>query len=1005
VTRRIFSIAPHAPFLDTLVARILDGTLLADWPRTGPFWLSDVTIILPTQRARQALADAFERAGHGLLPDIRTLGGDVAEEEPFLPPFDMALPGAVSSIERRLVLSHLVSAWAGTPDGRAAFATPPTPGEILGMAESLGTLIDDLVIEDVSAEALRSLEPQLESEGAQYWQQALRFLEIALEAWPAHLAASGRVDAAALRNLRLDRQADALPILHGERPVIAAGSTGSIPATARLLAAIADLPRGALVLPGFDTSLSPEAVLGAKSPPHGHPHYGLSRLLARLAAAGADVIELAPEIETAGAARTSLVNHALALTETTALWADQRFAPARLAAATEGMAVIAAHTEEQQGRAIAIAAREALGQGRTVGIITPDRTLARRIAAELARFDIVVDDAAGAPLFQSPVGRLARQCLGVATSGLGPIDLMGLLRNRAVTLGRARAELAAIGDDIDLGLLRGQRPMPGIDGLRAVLTANIDKDTKYPARRLDASRGAAVSALLDDLEHALAPITALLASKTLTAPDLVAALAAALEALTAGGGLPEGGDEWRRWVETVSLSGSAGFAFAPIGLDGVLFALMAGNQVRTRTERRRDIAIWGQLEARLQHPDLLILGALNEDIWPGPADPGPWLSRGMRLAVGLEPPERMQGLAAHDFAQALGNPRVVLAFAERVGSSPALPSRLVQRFEAFVGQSAAGELRLRGARWLAAADALDAAPAAVPARRPLPNPPVKHRPRQLSVTEIETLMRSPYDVYAKHVLGLKPIDPLGAVPDARERGTVIHAIFASFIEEGHAIDDPGALEVLKRLARTAFASFDAIGERRDIWLRRFDHAAGLFLAYERARHHRVAKRHAELSGSWTLPLREPFTLTGRADRIDELTDGKLELIDFKTGSPPQPGQMRAYEAPQLLVEAAMADAGAFTVGGKASDLTYVKIGFGPAAFLVRPFALPTGVDTMEAAEEASRRMQRHIEHFLMTQVAMPARLLPLSTQRYPGAYDHLARTAEWTLLDKGEDEF
>ena len=88
----LFSIAPNAPFLTTLADRILDGTLLNGWDRSGPFWLADVTIILPTRRSRLALAEAFRVRGHALLPDIRTFGGEAAEEEPFLPPFDAPVP-------------------------------------------------------------------------------------------------------------------------------------------------------------------------------------------------------------------------------------------------------------------------------------------------------------------------------------------------------------------------------------------------------------------------------------------------------------------------------------------------------------------------------------------------------------------------------------------------------------------------------------------------------------------------------------------------------------------------------------------------------------------------------------------------------------------------------------------------------------------------------------------------------------------------------------------------
>ena len=1004
----LYSIAPHTPFLPCLVEAVMDGRLLGGWDRSGPFWLSDVTIILPTRRAREALADAF--AAHpqfsGLLPDMRTFGGEVEDEEPFLPPFESpALPASASRLQRRLTLSALVAAWASTAEGRAAFSTPPTAAEIFSMADSLGTLIDDLIIEERSPADIRALGGEMAQELGNYWQQTLQFLDIALNAWPNWLKDQELADAASLRGLRLERQANAARFLFGDRPVIAAGSTGSIPATARLLKAIAELPRGAVVLPGLDMAMSPdmhEALLDPTTNPHGHPQYGLAQLLRRFGAGVGQVTELCPVSHP----RTPLVNLALAPTARTALWSEQRLPDAVVAEALAGVATIQARNEDEEARAIALAGRDALERGQTVGIVTPDRNLARRIAAELRRFDIVVDDAAGTPLFHASAGRLARQILNLASGNCAPVDLLALLRNRATTLGLERGALAALADDIDLGLLRGQRPAPGMAGLRAMLAAHLAGKLKYPARKLTPARGAEIAALFDRLEAAITPLLARLQAPLLGASELAEALAQSLVSVSPEAPLP-GREEFLAWVEDMRKLAGQGHRFAPRGLEDVLAALMTGAEVRHRVpeDRRSDIAIWGQLEARLMSPDLLILGALNEDKWPGAADPGPWLSRGMRLGAGLEPPERMQGLAAHDFAQGLGNRQVIMAYAERVGASPSLPSRLVQRLDAFVGQGAAQALRARGRVWIDQARQLDAVATVRPAARPAPNPPVHTRPRKLSVTEIETLMRSPYDLYAKHVLKLKPLDALGDDPDARERGTIIHAIFARFVDDNIDPAAPDAFDRLMAIAAEEFAGLEAIGERRDIWLRRFATAATQFLEFEQGRAHLVAARRAEVSGRWDLRLVEPFTITGQADRVDLLADGTLEILDFKTGSPPSPGTMKAFEAPQLPVEALMAVNGGFKdiAPADTSALTYIKIGLGPDAFRSSSFALPEGMSVMQVADAVFERMQAQIDFFLMRDTPLPSRLLPVKAQRFAGAYDHLARVAEWTAVD-GEDE-
>ncbi len=978
----LFTIAPHAPFLPTLVDRVLDGTLLRGWQREGAFWLSDVTIILPTRRSRLALAAEFAKklGGTVLLPDIRTFGGEHAEEEPFLPPYDLPPSApAASPLERRLALSRLVRAFA---EQAGSFATPPSASEVFWLADSLGTVFDDLTIEGVPASALRELVPE---ELAGNWQQILQFLEVALTYWPQHLESVGKTDLAQARNERLARQADAAIHLYGDRPVIAAGSTGSIPATAKLLAAIADLPRGAVVLPGLDTSFSPQQhdLMLKGEAAESHPQFVLMKLLRRLGAAVADVSELAGDNP-----RTRLVRAALAPAAETPDWARQRES-IDIDTALDGAAILAAPNADTEARAIALAARATLAEGKTVGIIARDQTLARRISVELKRYGVNVDDAAGTPLYQSAAGRLARQVLAVAASNFAAVDTVALLRNAAVNLGLDRFEVRKRADDLDWHLRRDRPKEAGLKGLK------------------EFTKSEPLIELLAALGTALAPITTLVAKPSVAAADLAAALVAAIDGLVGDTDLP-GLPEFRRWAEEAASLGPVGTPFPPQFLDSVLKALLTGVTAAGQPTERDDIAIWGELEARLQSPDLMILAGVNEDIWPPVADPGPWLSRGMRLRIGLEPPERRQGQAAHDFAMAFGNANVLIAYARRIGTSPALPSPLLQRLDAFIGEDAAKALRQHGARWLVQAQAIDYAGIPRPAKRPDPNPPAKDRPRRLSITEIEPLMRSPYDIYAKHVLRLRRQEPLGTEPSARERGTMIHNVFEQAVAAHLDLESGQALGRMMEMAQQAFEGLDAIKERREIWLKRFERAAVQFLAYERDRDDLIAQRHAERKGEWPFPSLDGFVLVGKADRIDVRRDGTLDIIDFKTGGVPSPGDMRNFDAPQLLLEAAMANAGCFAEIGprQTAELTYIKIGLGPAAFQVTPFRLPKGMALMDAVDEIVRRMQRHVDAFLLARTPMIPRVRPrVETGRksFPGDYDHLARTDEWTLTAGVDD--
>lgn len=1016
----IFSIPPHAPFLDTLAGSLLACAILPDWPREGPFWLSDITIFLPTRRARIALVDALVKALGDrpmLLPDIRTLGGEDPTEEPFLPPYEpVALPPAMGKLKRRLLLAQLVERWLATRSD-TPFSAPalgghrgkPNTAEVLALADSLGTLIDDFAIAGKSLADLEAIET---GQLAEQFLANIEFVRFIMAAWPQILDAEAEMDSSARTTALIIRQAEVLPQIFGDRPVIVAGSTGSMPATARLIAAIANLPNGAVILPGLDGTLEGERLEGLRDEklnPHGHPQYGLVRLLDTLGVTPTEVTTLGQPTSP----RSEALSAALALAPHTAHW-NRLAAGLDIAGASEGISLVRARTQQEEARAIAIAAHDALSQGKSTAIIAPDQTLARRIVAELRRAGIEADDAAGTPLHLSRAGRLVRQAVTLIAGKYAPVDLMALLRDRHVALGLGRARIAPFGEALDIKVLRGQRPGAGIEALKGV-AARLAADEKRPRRlRISPEEFSAIHAVLHALAQSLAPLEALLAGGPFHPSRFALAMRETLEHLRKGadGEAPaplEGESELNLLLETLSRQGERGPLLDRYSLPLALDGLMAGQSVRPHRPATTGVTLYGRLEARLMRADRMILAGLIEGSWPETADPGPWLSRGMRMGAGLEPPEKLHGLAAHDFLMAMGAPEVILTLSERQGTGPASPSRLVQRLEGFLGKTAFEALEARGNHWVDLASRLDLTgtpPRAEP--RPAPRPPKDKRPRTLSITDAETLLRSPYDIYAKYVLGLRKIDALGADPDLAERGTIIHDIVGDFIKAKHDIAAPEALDHLMALANARFSSLDAVPARRDLWLSRFEQAARQFLDFERNRSATVHTRLAEIDGEWEFEQQgEKFTLRGRADRIDLLTNGRLEIIDFKTGSVPSPGDMKAYFAPQLPLEAVMARHGAFkdVAPVRAHALTYIKIGSKPDAIEKTAYCLPKDVDLDTAIAQTFRRFVNHISAMLFRDdQPMPARVFPKKGQRFKGDYEHLARTGEWTLANVVEDE-
>jgi ATP-dependent helicase/nuclease subunit B len=453
-----------------------------------------------------------------------------------------------------------------------------------------------------------------------------------------------------------------------------------------------------------------------------------------------------------------------------------------------------------------------------------------------------------------------------------------------------------------------------------------------------------------------------------------------------------------------------GFLLRPADYPEFLRVLTAETALSPAGGRDPRIAIWGTLEARLQSVDLLVLGGLDEGVWPAETRTDPFLSRAMRSEVGLPPPERRLGQAAHDFVQGVLSPRVIVTRAEKRSGTPTVESRWLQRLAAVAGETAIDAARARGTIYVALARTIDAvSPGEVrPVRAPQPKPPLAARPAGLSVTEIETLVRDPYAIYARHVLKLEELDPLGRAPDYALRGSLIHEALGDFIAGWTGPFDAAATEALLATGRRVLTKIEAFPDIHAIWSFRFAAIARWIVQWEAARDGAVAERRAEISGAIELPFGAAggmFRLRGRADRIDRRRDGRLDILDFKTGSPPSARQVLVGFAPQLGLEAAMAKAGGFDEAfrGAAID-TLAWIGLGKVG---RDEPLKSAVEkdwTADGiADEVMKRLTALLAAYADPERAYVSRARPMFETRYESPYDHLARVREWGLVESEED--
>ncbi|MFO7854805.1 MAG: double-strand break repair protein AddB [Paracoccaceae bacterium] len=1044
---RVFFLPPGAAF-----ARGFAEGLRARLAGAPPEALARVRIYLNARRTARAVEATLEAAGPATwLPEVRLFGALEAEARA------AGLPAAPSRLRRDFALLRLTEAFLARETGFGPAASAP------GLATSLRTLLDELQAGGVTAAELRALDL---AEHAEHWRRAADFLAILAEHWPRHLAEAegGAPDPETRRRAAVRATAEAWAARPPATPVLAAGSTGSTPATAELLSAVARLPQGAVVLPGWDPEMPAEVweTLAAGERPE-HPHHHLVRLVAGLGPGPRDpapwLAEPAPS-----PARLALTTQALRPAPVTDAWAAALPALAAGAeAATADLTWTEAASPREEAAAIAALLAEAAHRPEGVAaLVTPDRALARRVASELSRWGIVPDDSAGTPLSLTPPG----VALGLLAGSVGrPLEtrvLAALLRHPLIGgRGEARKRHVRMARALERRALRGGPAEIDWERLRAA--ARPSDDPERERGRPPAPEG--FGDWFAWLRGALAP----LAAPAGDAAEAARRHRAAAEALSRGPdpGAAPGGSETEgdggpaaAGPEGAAPSGEAGrapvdagaatdaaveraatpplwekeagrraLAFAEAFLEaaeaapgagasvgyGTLWGAFAAGESVTEPapEASSRVKLLGTLEARAETADLVILGGLNEGVWPPAPGPDPWLGRELRARLGLAPPEARTGLSAHDFLQAANAPRVVLTRAVRDDAGPTVASRWLARLEALLkgadraagfdperGEGRLAAVRRRGAAVLRAVEDLDFVadddPRRAPAARPEPRPPLAARPRRFSVTEIETLVRDPYAVYARRVLDLARLDPLGRDPDARDRGTILHAALERF---GRATRDwpesapPARLaEALVEAAEAALAERAPWPAERRLWLARFRRAADWFAEAEAARRAAGGRILAlETRGRVEVAAPEgPVTLRARADRLDRLPGGALAIYDYKTGAPPTARQIRAFSR-QLLLEGLIAEAGGFEgiEAATVAELEYVGVtgsGEGGKA---------QAVDLSEVSVAETRaELARLLADYDREATPYRSRIRPQFIA-FAGDYDRLARRGEW----------
>ena len=1034
---RIYTVPPGVAFLPALARAILNGDLPTPaGARPDPLTLPDITLCLPTRRAVRAAQDAFLAASGAralLMPRIRPISDgedDLTLLTQLASPLSFGAaaldsPKPTPPLERTLILMQLIQMWREKLADTEDTTITNTAAQAAGLAIELASLMDEIDREGVAFEKIQDLVPDTYS---QHWQKTVDFLKVVEQ-----FKARGLTSDVELRNALIRGEAERLAAHPPKAPYIVAGVTGSIPATVALMRAVLALPNGAIVLPALDLDSDDESwdaiapPVATQRPPHPeHPQFGLKRLLDQLGVARRDVRVLPGANASATTAkRNAFIREAMRPSATTERWHayTSSAAPSEIKAALTGVSLIEAPSAQDEAETVSLILREAIETpGRTAALVSPDRLLARRVAIRLQAWGIRVDDSAGRPFAKTVPGTFLNLVAGAVVGDFAPADVMALLKHPLCRLRMKAFDVRRFGRALEIAAFRTPYLGRGTDGIAAALrkceSDRLEKKRRHrAAERLwdDDLKGAAD--LVTRLTDAFAPLVAIYEQPGRHAlADFAAAHSATAEQLCE----LDSDDPSRQDGVNPLWQGDAGAAASTFFLElsdpelpeiSILAAdyadlyqsLLARENVREHTAVHPRVTIWGASEARLQQPDVLVLGSLNEGTWPKAAETGAWLNRPMRQALGLPLPEEETGRAAHDFISLLGADRVIMTRAQKVNGVPTVPSRWVMRISALLNGLDLRDALAAGAPWLAwARDAITAAQR-IKIEQPAPKPPVDVRPRRMSVTRVEEWITNPYAIYARQVLQLEPLPPLGSTPDQSVRGALVHDVLSRFATL-HPQNLPGNLrEALDDIAISMLSDLTGHARVAAFWMPRLQRFLDWFAETEPARRASVARVVPEISGSLVLNAPAgPFTLTARADRIDDAGAG-LVITDYKTGAIPSEKHVLSGRAPQLPLEAAIAISGAGfpNLAGRSVDsLKYIRASGG------EPPGEEKVINTKDVAALAAAALQGLSALVAQYDVqSTPYRAVRRQGFRYDyDDYAHLARVAEWSAYAEDDED-
>ncbi len=899
--KNIFNIPAGTPFIDTLAKGILEQYGL------DPINLTKITVFLPNRRSCRALQEAFLRASGGkplLLPKMFPLG-DIDEDEILLGNSEITeIPSVISPIEQRLLLIPLIETWQKKAIKQADEKI--TLSQAAYLAIELSSFLSEIEKEQLSFENLKSIVP---NDLSQHWQITLNFLEILIKEWPKILKEKNALDYTQHRNLILQLKAKNLLDNPPDGPIIAAGSTGSMPATAELLKAIASLQNGSVILSGLDNYIDHQSW---EKLDESHPQFGLKKLLEFLDVKKESVLSW-PYCKESSHRRNLLISELMRPSATSFSWGNQKISPQEL----ENIEYISTKNLQEEAACIALMLKEVLTQkGKTAALITNEPLLARHVAAILEKWNVQIDYSAGYELGNTPQAIFLRLLGKMAIEkGTRPISLLNLFKHPFACGGLQSHEFRKKSRTLEIKYLRGVQNYTEFDNF--IDKVKTDDEDLYNWLRTISGM---ISPLINIFKKPKISFNKTLTKHIKIAEELATNPEKSGDKILWSG--PEG-EKLKEFLDELLTATKNSFnEIDPADYPGLLDAMLAGNTYRPTYGAHPRVSILSPIEARLLSFDTVILGELNEGSWPVSSKADPWMSRPMRKNFGLPLPERRIGQSAHDFAQLFCQKHIVLTRCEKLSGTQTIPSRWILRLETLLKKWEMEKSIEPKKPWLKWTEQLSEVEISLPYEPPAPKPPLSARPRKLSVTSIEKLMRDPYAIYANKILKLKKLEQIDKESGGAEFGQFVHHAIEIFLKDYEEIAHGDYYNYLMTCGQKVLFQQKTKPATIAFWWPKFERIAKWFIQNEEATRSQGIKVMSEQKGSFNIG---DFTLEARADRIEIDKNNNIKIIDYKTGIVPTKKEIAAGLSPQMTLEALIADNGGFGFAGETEELSYWKM--------------------------------------------------------------------------------